>query len=112
VASIQIYEQKDFTGGLNLRSDQFQLRDNESPEMLNVEIDPRGGVFSRGAMQRLNPDNVSGTTWTPHKLFSFYGDSNHLMLANNNRVYYMSTSNNFAVLNTASVLLLGVKLYI
>jgi hypothetical protein len=102
VSSIQIYEQKDFTGGLNLRSDQFQLRDNESPEMLNVEIDPRGGVFSRGAMQRLNPDNVSGTTWTPHKLFSFYGDSNHLMLANNNRVYYMSTSNNFAVLNTSA----------
>lgn len=102
MASIQIYEQKDFTGGLNLRSDQFQLRDNESPEMLNVEIDPRGGVFSRGAMQRLNPDNVSGVAWVPHKLFSFYGDTNHLMLANNNRVYYMSTSNNFAVLNTAA----------
>jgi hypothetical protein len=102
VSSIQIYEQKDFTGGLNLRSDQFQLRDNESPEMLNVEIDPRGGVFSRGAMQRFNPDNVSGTTWTPHKLYSFYGDTNHLMLANNNRVYYMSTSNNFAVLNTSA----------
>ena len=102
MSSIQIYEQKDFTGGLNLRSDQFQLKDNESPEMLNVEIDPRGGVFSRGAMQRLNPDNVSGTTWTPHRLFSFYGATNHLMLANNNRVYYMSTSNNFAVLNTSA----------
>ena len=102
MSAIQIYEQKDFTGGLNLRSDQFQLKDNESPEMLNVEIDPRGGVFSRGAMQRLNPDNVSGVSWVPKKLFSFYGDSNHLMLANNNRVYYMSTSNNFAVLNTAA----------
>ena len=33
----------DFTGGLNLRADQFQLSKNESPDMLNVEIDPRGG---------------------------------------------------------------------
>ncbi len=99
MSSIQIFEQKDFTGGLNLRSDQFQLRDNESPEMLNVEIDPRGGIFSRGGMARLNPDNVSGTDWVPHKLFPFYGSSNHLMLANNNRVYYMSTGNDFAVLN-------------
>ena len=40
----QIY---DFTGGLNFRADQFQLKANESPSMLNVEIDPRGGVFSR-----------------------------------------------------------------
>lgn len=102
MSAIQIYEQKDFTGGLNLRSDQFQLKDNESPEMLNVEIDPRGGIFSRGAMQRLNPDNVSGISWVPHKLFAWHGASSNLMLANNNRVYYMSTSNNFAVLNTAA----------
>jgi hypothetical protein len=59
--SIQIFEQKDFTGGLNLRSDQFQLADNESPEMLNVEVDPRGGVFSRGGMARINTSNVAGT---------------------------------------------------
>jgi len=96
--SIQIYEQKDFTGGLNLRSDQFQLADNESPEMLNVEIDPRGGVFSRGGMTRLNPDNLGGT-WLPRKLQPFYGNSSKLMLTNNNKVYYMSTANNFAVLN-------------
>lgn len=102
MSAIQIYEQKDFTGGLNLRSDQFQLKNNESPEMLNVEIDPRGGIFSRGAMQRLNPDNVSGVSWVPNRLFAWHGASSHLMLANNNRVYYMSTSNNFAVLNTSA----------
>ena len=48
MAALQIFEQQDFTGGLNLRADQFQLADNESPRMLNVEIDPRGGVFARG----------------------------------------------------------------
>jgi hypothetical protein len=78
------------------------LKDNESPEMLNVEIDPRGGVFSRGAMQRINPDNVSGTAWAPKRLQPFYGSSSNLMLANNNRVYYLSSSSNFAVLNTSA----------
>ena len=48
MSQIQISEVSDFTGGLNFRADQFQLASYESPDMLNVEIDPRGGVFSRG----------------------------------------------------------------
>lgn len=92
MSSIQIYEQKDFTGGLNLRSDQFQLADNESPEMLNVEVDPRGGVFSRGGMRRININNVSGT-WNPQKLTPFYGSVNKLMLANSTKVYHLKNSN-------------------
>lgn len=98
MSSIQIYEQKDFTGGLNLRSDQFQLADNESPEMLNVEIDPRGGIFSRGGMKRLNTENISGT-WDPHKVFAFYGESSKLLLANNTRVSVQGTGGNFTVLD-------------
>lgn len=99
MSNIQIYEQKDFTGGLNLRSDQFQLSDNESPEMLNVEIDPRGGIFSRGGMQRLNPTNISGT-WNPHTVFPFYGSSNYLLLANNNSVLTMGSGGDFSILNS------------
>lgn len=38
---------EDFTGGLNLRADQFQLAPNESPEMVDVDIDPRGGLKVR-----------------------------------------------------------------
>lgn len=91
--SIQIFEQKDFTGGLNLRSDQFQLADNESPEMLNVEVDPRGGVFSRGGMLRINSEDVAGT-WNPQKLYAFnsaYG--NKLLLANDNKLFQYSSPN-------------------
>jgi len=82
----------DFTGGLNLRADQFQLAKNESPDMLNVEIDPRGGVFSRGGMHRLNTTAVSGT-WNPQRLYPFYGSSSRLMLANNAHVFYSSGTN-------------------
>lgn len=96
MAGINIFQQQDFTGGLNLRSDQFQLADNESPDMLNVEIDPRGGVFSRGGMQRINSTAVSGT-WTPQKLTPFYGTTPHVMLTTATKVY-KSTGSNFSVL--------------
>ena len=100
--SIQIFEQKDFTGGLNLRSDQFQLADNESPEMLNVEVDPRGGVFSRGGMLRINTTNVSGT-WDPQKLYSFNSAfGNKLLLANANKLYQYSSPNFVTIKNSAA----------
>ena len=49
----------DFTGGLNLRSNTFQLQPNESPEMINISIDPLGGIYSRRGWERWNgPDIV------------------------------------------------------
>ena len=47
-------EKSDFTGGLNLRADQFNLAENESPALLNVEVDPRGGVRRRDAVAKIN----------------------------------------------------------
>jgi hypothetical protein len=87
MSNIQIFEQKDFTGGLNLRSDQFQLANNESPEMLNVEVDPRGGVFSRGGMTRLTASTIAGT-WSPHRLIPFYGVASRLLLVNDTKIFY------------------------
>ena len=61
--NLQLFRQDDFTGGLNLRADQFQLGANESPGMLNVEVDPRGGVASRGGMTKIVLNGVvSGST--------------------------------------------------
>lgn len=96
MSSLQIYQQQDFTGGLNFRADQFQLADNESPKMLNVEIDPRGGVFSRGGYQRINATAVSGT-WSPKRLHKFTGATPRVMLTTGSRVY-QSTGTNFSVL--------------
>ena len=59
----------DFTGGLNLRRNQFQLADNESPDMLNVDVDPRGGFRTRRGWQRWNETDVITPTealaWAP-----------------------------------------------
>jgi hypothetical protein len=98
MSNISVERFDDFTGGLNLRADQFQLARNESPDMLNVEIDPRGGIFSRGAIREINPTPVipSGT-WLPQKLFAFQGDTPKLMLTTTTRVYH-STGSDFTVL--------------
>ena len=43
-----------FSGGLNLRSDQFNLAQNESPDLLNVDVDPRGGVRLRKGVESID----------------------------------------------------------
>ena len=90
----------DFTGGLNLRADQFQLARNESPDMLNVEIDPRGGLFTRGAMREINPTAI-GVTWTPQKLYALNGATPRIMLSTTSRVLH-SSGGNFSVLEFSS----------
>ncbi len=47
-----LFEVRDFTGGLNLRTDHFGLYDNESADLLNVDTDPRGGVRVRNGQQQ------------------------------------------------------------
>ena len=97
MSRLSVIRQDDFTGGLNLRADQFQLGQNESPKMLNVEIDPRGGVFSRGAFREINTTAVSGT-WAPKRLTWFKGSTQYLMLTTATTVY-KSTGTDFSVLN-------------
>lgn len=100
MGGLNITETSDFTGGLNFRADQFQLSTFESPDMKNVEIDPRGGVFSRGGYRQLNTTAVSGT-WSPQKLYSFKGATPTIMLANSTKVY-KSTGGNFTTLQYSS----------
>lgn len=102
MSNISVERYDDFTGGLNLRADQFQLARNESPDMLNIEIDPRGGVFTRGAMREINSTAIPySTTWNPQKLYSFSGATPNLMLTTNNRVF-KSTGGNFTVLESSA----------
>lgn len=83
----------DFSGGLNLRRDQFQLAPNESPEMENISIDPLGGIYTRKGWERWNgPDIVDPTvtTWDPRRAFlAQHSDGNNVVyIANGTKVYW------------------------
>jgi hypothetical protein len=54
-----------FIGGLNLRRSQFELAEDESPDLLNVDIDPRGGFYTRKGWQRWNNAEIVDITTTP-----------------------------------------------
>ncbi len=103
----------DFTGGLNFRADQFQLADNESPDIINMEIDPRGGMFTRAGIQfkHTTPIGVSQTTWNPKSLFYYDGTGGRLILlstgyngAGQEGEVHWSTGGNFVRLNLSAVL--------
>ena len=86
---------QDFTGGLNYRADVFQLADNESPDLLNVDIDPRGGFSSRqGMRQYVGPVEqlMLDGTFRPRRLYSWSGNTNQLILCadtvTDGKVYY------------------------
>ena len=102
MGNVSVERFDDFTGGLNLRADQFQLKRNESPSMLNVEVDPRGGVYTRGAMREINSTAVSFTgSWSPERIFNFSGTTPYVMLSACQRVY-KSTGGNFTSLQYSS----------
>lgn len=64
----QLFTLKDFTGGLNLTADTFRLADNESPDLLNVDIDRRGGFQVRSGIQ---PYSTSALSAHPDLLWQF-----------------------------------------
>lgn len=88
----------DFTGGLNLRKNQFQLAGNESPEMVNIAIDPLGGIYTRRGWDRWSQDIVpEGTAWDPHRayLIQFADGTDMVYVAANNKVFWGDPSGSF-----------------
>lgn len=81
----------DFTGGLNLRADPFQLADNESPDLLNVDIDPKGGFAMRSGFERFNTTamgSIANGAFLPEKIFQWVTDTPQLVVAANSKVFY------------------------
>jgi hypothetical protein len=81
----------DFTGGLNLRADPFQLAENESPDLLNVDVDPLGGFSIRGGFERLNTaaiGSIGAGAFTAEKLFNWATASPQLLVAANSKVFF------------------------
>jgi len=81
-----------FTGGLNLRSDQFNLGENESPDLLNVLVDPRGGIRQRDGVDRRNTTALSADI---QGIWALHTDSgtNQVMVNYDTKVAYSSTAN-------------------
>jgi len=71
-AAFRYDEKKDFTGGLNLRADQFNLAENESPALLNVDVDPRGGVRRRDAVKYITANPITSGDDEIISLFTHY----------------------------------------
>lgn len=107
---------QDFSGGLNLRSDQFNLAPSESPAMLNVDVDPRGGIKMRlGVNARnattLNQDVTGLAQFTPDggtsRVICSHGTTvaesatgdftalSGVSVANGDRLYGQTTNNKF-----------------
>ena len=83
----------DFTGGLNYRADAYQLADNESPDLLNVDVDPRGGFSQRGGYTDYNLSAIGGGTigadaFLPSRLFAWDGNARQLFASANGKVFW------------------------
>lgn len=102
---MRVIQADDFTGGLNLEANVFQLAANQSADMLNVDINQRGGVQRRLGNARRNTSAVGGVSagsFNPKRLFPWAAEqSNYLMLSTDTKVFY-STTGNFTDLGLTS----------
>lgn len=61
--ALRLVEKLDFTGGLNKTEDRFNLADNETPDVLNVDVQRRGGFQLRGGVQPFGADPATAGSW-------------------------------------------------
>ena len=81
---------KSFSGGLNFRADQFDLGEDESPDLLNVTVDPRGGVQIRNGVMRRNGTALSADV---KGIWGFHtdGGTNRLMVNYSTKVAHSAS---------------------
>lgn len=92
--NIQLLPVTDFTGGLNYRANAVQLRGSESPDMLNVDLDPRGGVKMRNVVTPYQTAALGAqilSLWT----FSASNGTNHVMVSRGNSTMSYSAGGAF-----------------
>ena len=95
----------DFRGGLNLRANEFALGEDESPDMLNVVVDPTGGVASRKGWQKWKTDAADIETignWDPREAFVHeVANGNDVVLIANNGTIEKSATGDFDTLESS-----------
>ena len=83
----------DFTGGVNYRTDAFQVGKNELLEALNVDVNPDGGFQMRGAVGILNSTaftNLAQSIWA----FAKSDGTEQVMIGDGTKTHF-STGGNF-----------------
>jgi hypothetical protein len=90
-----------FVGGLNLRRSQFQLADDESPDMCNVDVDPRGGFVTRRGWLRWNEEDVVDPfviEWKPRNQFSHAKTTGEqdIYVVNGTKIYVAPVTGEFS----------------
>ena len=102
-------ELNDFTGGLNLRADQSSLAMNESPDLLNVDVDPRGGVERRDSIEALNSTVLNGDVLLITGHHETASGTNQILVAAKNGTdteLWFGTGSDFALINDGNPTLL------
>jgi hypothetical protein len=90
-----------FDGGLNLRDAPGEVSDNESPDMMNVTLDERGGIVKRLGTQRDNSASINNST--PWNLF--YSEAlDQLILQIGTKLYKRTSSNAYTEITRAGPL--------
>lgn len=76
MSRVRVLPVTDFSGGLNLRDDAFQLRKNESWALENVDLLPQGGVARRHCRVAFNTLPLSlSPTLSPDAIMEYASDS-------------------------------------
>jgi len=91
---VQLLPVRDFSGGLNYNADAFQLGEGESPDMLNVDIDPRGGFGMRKGVDVVSSSALGSA---PRNIWAFHPSAQFLVQIGDDASY--STGGAFTTIN-------------
>ena len=98
--TVQLLSASNFSPGLRLDVDAFQLGEGESPDLLNVDLDPRGGVAMRRAVTAINSSSAPLTS-PIHSMFEFAKtDGTEQVLVGAGKYTYYTTGSSFTSIGT------------
>lgn len=92
-------ELTDFSGGLNTRDSQNNLAPNESPDMMNVTLDERGGLVKRLGYQRDNSASILNDV--PRNIF-YWATAGQLVFQIGERLWKRTAANTYSEIERAA----------
>lgn len=104
---VQVWQNADFTGGLNIRDDAFQIPTNETPDCLNVRLLPQGGFHRRPTVNYMS--NGSNYFTAARNLWAFAGNGyEHIIVQDDDDIYYGTGSTTWTLHSPDALTITGV----